>query len=199
MDTQRDSLKSYADAVGRVIRQESWLKTEKKFKSNAEEGRNEITHFNRSQPFGNQRSGGKVGFNKIETMLRISKVDRVDDVRAMLAIRRKMGLVIKVDSISQDRTSKPVRVLSSGHFAASVRDDIWVIVSIHQIVLNYGKPGHLARDFQNYYNCGKPDHFFQACLDQGKVEQKQSNARVYVLTQVKLRRALLMLWQVIFL
>ena len=64
-------------------------------------------------------------------MLRIS---RMDDNRAMLTIRGKMGLIIKVGSISQDRISKPVRVLSRGCFVASARDDIWVIVTMHQIV-----------------------------------------------------------------
>ena len=37
--------------------------------------------------------------------------------------------------ISFDQTNKLARVFSSGHFAASGRDDIWVIIMMHQIIL----------------------------------------------------------------
>ena len=62
MDTGRYGAESYANAVGHAIRQESWMKTEKKLNSNADEGQNETTRLNQSQLFGNQRSGGRLGF-----------------------------------------------------------------------------------------------------------------------------------------
>ena len=47
-DTKRDYLESYAEAIRRTIRQEPWLKMDKKLNSNANEGQNETTCFNRS-------------------------------------------------------------------------------------------------------------------------------------------------------
>ena len=40
--TGRDGLESYADAVGRAIRQESWMKTEKNVNVSASEGLKEV-------------------------------------------------------------------------------------------------------------------------------------------------------------
>ena len=47
-DTKRDDLESYAEAVGHTIRKEPWLKMDKKLNSNANEGQNKTTRFNRS-------------------------------------------------------------------------------------------------------------------------------------------------------
>ena len=62
VDIGRDGSESYVDVVRRAIRQESWLTMDKKLNSNANEGLNETTYFNRSQRFGNRQSGGRVGF-----------------------------------------------------------------------------------------------------------------------------------------
>ena len=53
VDTGRDDPKSYADVVRIVIRQESWMKTEKKVNPSACEGLNETTRSNQSQMCGN--------------------------------------------------------------------------------------------------------------------------------------------------
>ena len=71
----------------------------------------------------------------------------------------------------------------------------------------YGRAGHIARDYQNYqncgkpshltkdcldcYNCGKPGYFAQDCQEQERSNPKQGNARMYALTQGRLRQALL--------
>ena len=46
MDIGRDGPESYADAVGRAIRQEAWMKTEKKVIPSIDEGSNETTRVN---------------------------------------------------------------------------------------------------------------------------------------------------------
>ena len=43
VDTGRDGLESYADVVGCAIRQEAWMKTEKKVIPGTNEGSNETT------------------------------------------------------------------------------------------------------------------------------------------------------------
>ena len=43
VDTRRDGPESYADAIGRAIHQEAWMKTEKKVIPNADKGSNETT------------------------------------------------------------------------------------------------------------------------------------------------------------
>ena len=62
MDTGRDGSKSYTNVVGHAIRQESWMKIEKKVNLNAGEGLKETTHLNQSQVYGNQRGGRRLGF-----------------------------------------------------------------------------------------------------------------------------------------
>ena len=123
VDTGTDCPKSYADVVGRAIHQESWMKAKKKLNSNADEGQNEITHLNQSQVFGNRRSGGRIGFQQKKSNAQDKPSDKVGDARVMLAIRGRMGLVVKVGLSRPDQTSKPGRVLSSGHFVSSVRND----------------------------------------------------------------------------
>ena len=54
MDTGRDGPESYADAVGHAIRQESWIKTEKKVNLIVSEGSKETRQPNQSQVYGNQ-------------------------------------------------------------------------------------------------------------------------------------------------
>ena len=54
VDTERDGPESYADAVGHMIRQESWIKTEKKVNLSLGEGLKETTQPNQSQVYGNQ-------------------------------------------------------------------------------------------------------------------------------------------------
>ena len=43
VDTGKDGPESYANTVGRAIRQESWMKTEKKVNPSASERSNEMT------------------------------------------------------------------------------------------------------------------------------------------------------------
>ena len=62
MDTGRDGPKSYADATGSTIRQESWMKTEKKVNISVSEGLKITTQLNQSQVYGNQQGGGRLGF-----------------------------------------------------------------------------------------------------------------------------------------
>ena len=45
-DTRRDDLESYADAVGRAMHQESWMKIEKKVNLSVGEGLKETTQPN---------------------------------------------------------------------------------------------------------------------------------------------------------
>ena len=54
VDTGRDGLESYADAVGRAIRQESWMKIEKKVNLSVGEGLKEMTQQNQCQVYENQ-------------------------------------------------------------------------------------------------------------------------------------------------
>ena len=42
VDTKKDGLESYADAVGRAIRQESWMKTDKSLSLSMSSGQKEI-------------------------------------------------------------------------------------------------------------------------------------------------------------
>ena len=48
METGRDSLESYVDAIGLAIRQQSWMKIDKKLNFNVDEGLNETTRLNQS-------------------------------------------------------------------------------------------------------------------------------------------------------
>ena len=54
VDRGRDDPESYDDAIGRVIRQESWMKIEKKLNPNVDEGLNVITCLNLTQLYGNR-------------------------------------------------------------------------------------------------------------------------------------------------
>ena len=62
VDTGRDGLESYVDVVGRAIRQEAWMKTEKKVIPSTDKESNETTRANQFQVHRNQHSGGKLGF-----------------------------------------------------------------------------------------------------------------------------------------
>ena len=48
------------------------------------------------------------------------------------AVRGKMGQEIRVEQNSSEEVNRLDRTSSSGHFATNVRDDIWVIATIHQ-------------------------------------------------------------------
>ena len=74
VDTGKDGPKSYADVVGYAIRQEAWMKTEKKVIPNADEGSNETTQVN-------QRGGEKFGFNQKSLIIKTSQMGLVEDVR----------------------------------------------------------------------------------------------------------------------
>ena len=54
VDTRRDGSESYADVVGRVIRQESWIKTDKNVNLGDGEGSKETTQPSPLQVYGNQ-------------------------------------------------------------------------------------------------------------------------------------------------
>ena len=62
MDIGRDGLELCADVVGCAIRRESWMKTENKANLSVGEGLKETTQSNQSQVYGNQRGGGRLGF-----------------------------------------------------------------------------------------------------------------------------------------
>ena len=54
VNTGRDGLESYANVIRRAIRQETWMKTEKKVNFSVDEGLKETTESNQSQVYGNQ-------------------------------------------------------------------------------------------------------------------------------------------------
>ena len=54
VDTGRDGPESYSDAVGRAIRQESWMKTEKSVNLGAGERLKEVIQLSPIQVYGNQ-------------------------------------------------------------------------------------------------------------------------------------------------
>ena len=62
MDTGRDGPESYAEAVGRAMRQESWAKMEKGLSLGASGAQKEVLQPSPLQIVGNQRSGGRFGF-----------------------------------------------------------------------------------------------------------------------------------------
>ena len=62
VDTGRDSPKSYADAVGHAIRQESWAKTDKGLSLGTSGGQKEALQPSPLQIVGNQRGGARFGF-----------------------------------------------------------------------------------------------------------------------------------------
>ena len=62
VDTGRDGPESYADAVRRAIRQESWAKTDKGLSLGTGGGQKEVLQPSPLQIVGNQRSGGRFGF-----------------------------------------------------------------------------------------------------------------------------------------
>ena len=62
MDTGRDGLESYADAVGCAIRQESWAKTNKGLSLGTGGGQKEVLQPSPLQMVRNQCSGGRFGF-----------------------------------------------------------------------------------------------------------------------------------------
>ena len=62
MDTGRDGPESYADVVGRAIRQESWAKTDKGLSLGTGGGQKEVSQLSPLQIVGNQRNGGRFRF-----------------------------------------------------------------------------------------------------------------------------------------
>ena len=62
MDTRRNDPESYADAVGLAIRQESWAKTDKSLNFGTGSAQKEVLQPSPLQMMGNQRSGGRFGF-----------------------------------------------------------------------------------------------------------------------------------------
>ena len=62
VDTERDGLESYADAVGRAIRQDSWAKTDKSLNLGTGSAQKEVLQPSPLQMVGSQHSGGRFGF-----------------------------------------------------------------------------------------------------------------------------------------
>ena len=62
VDIGRDDPKSYTNAVGRVIRQESWTKTEKNVSLGTSGGLKEVIQPSPLQVVENQRGGRRFGF-----------------------------------------------------------------------------------------------------------------------------------------
>ena len=61
VDTGRDGSKSYVDAVGRAIPQESWMKIEKNVNVSASDGLKEVIQPSPLQVY-SPRSGRRLGF-----------------------------------------------------------------------------------------------------------------------------------------
>ena len=61
-------------------------------------------------------------------------------------VRGRVGKGTRVDQNSSREVNKLDEILSNGHYVTSARDDIWVIIVIHQddISYNYGRVGHIA-------------------------------------------------------
>ena len=62
VDTERNGLESYTDAIGRAIRQESWVKTDKGSSLGTGGGQKEVLQPSPLQIVVNQRGGGRFGF-----------------------------------------------------------------------------------------------------------------------------------------
>ena len=62
VDTRRDGLESYADVVGRVIRQESWTKVEKNVSLGTDDGLKEVLQPSPIQAVENERGSRMFGF-----------------------------------------------------------------------------------------------------------------------------------------
>ena len=106
VDTGTDGLESYVDVVGRVIQQESWIKTE-----NQQRGRR--LGFQSRKPNNQHKTGGSGG-------------------KPQTGSKRK-NEPGNQSQLEQFGGSKQARWnLSNGHFAISVKDGIWVILMIHQ-------------------------------------------------------------------
>ena len=62
MDTGRDGLESYANAIRRAIRQESWAKIDKSSSLGTDGGQKDVLQPSPLQIVGNQHSGGRFRF-----------------------------------------------------------------------------------------------------------------------------------------
>ena len=62
VDIGRDGLESYANVVGRAIRRESWMKTDKGLSLGIGSGQKEVLQPSSLQIMGGQHSGGRFGF-----------------------------------------------------------------------------------------------------------------------------------------
>ena len=63
VDTRRDGLESYTNAVRRAIRQESWMKTDKSLSLGTSSGQKEVLQPSPLQIMGNQRGGRRFWFH----------------------------------------------------------------------------------------------------------------------------------------
>ena len=90
VDTRRDGLELYVDAVRRTIRQESWIKTEKNVNMGTGEGVKETIQQSPLQVYGSQRSGRRLGLQSRKP----NNQDKTDELggKPQTNGRRKNGL-----------------------------------------------------------------------------------------------------------
>ena len=120
VDIGSDGLESYANAIWRATRQESWMKTEKNVNMGTGEGLKEAIQLSPLQVYGNQRSGRRLGSQSRKP----NNQDKTSRSGGSLkqAVRGKVGQETRVDLSSSEGVNKLDGILSNGHFVTSVKD-----------------------------------------------------------------------------
>ena len=86
---------------------------------------------------GSQRSGKRLSFRQRSLIIKTGQVDLVESLRQ--EVKERMGQGTKVDQNSSGEVNKLDEISSNGHYVTSARDDILVIVMIHQDTIIAGK------------------------------------------------------------
>ena len=98
VDTGREGPKSYADAVGSAIQQESWAKTDKGLSLNTGNAQKEVLQPSPLQMVGGQCSGGRFGSRRGGPITKTSLVDSVGSLRQ--EVRGRVGQEIRANQNS---------------------------------------------------------------------------------------------------